>query len=99
MLSYVPDQLLADADLVNEARPEDELAGPERVFAPCEEFDALQERGSKDARGQAEVPPGGVVPVGARRCLEPSLGSVRKLTYRDNNGKRRFLLDFFDKFL
>ena len=45
VLSYIPDQLLADAELVNEARPEDELAEPERAFGPAqEELGVLKEQ-------------------------------------------------------
>ena len=50
VLSYVPDQLLADAELVNEARPEDELAEPERAFGPAqEELGALKEQSGHQA--------------------------------------------------
>ena len=67
-----PDQLLADAELVNEARPEDELTGPERAFAPFVELNSLREPGSKEA----VVPPLGKFPVAP---ADPCLGSVRKL--------------------
>ena len=56
VLSYVPDQLLADADLVNEARPEDELAEPERAFSPCEQEETSHVVGQMGVRSYVGAP-------------------------------------------
>ena len=74
----MPDKLLAEAELVNEARPEDELAGPMRAIELAkEELGALNDKitlvqhGASARRGQS---PWGTVAAEATRHL----GEVRR---------------------
>ena len=79
VLYYIPDKLLADAELVNEARPEDEFQGPMRAFEPYKKaYDELGALLAAHAKGQGVRSGLGRTPENAlyQKATELHLGSV-----------------------
>ena len=60
ILTYMPDELLASHGIINEARPEDELAEPPAAFSPVNESDqpeSTKPKPNKKLKGKARVEP------------------------------------------